>query len=272
MKPFALVTLALISIPTLAAPPRAANPIIKLNTESEYYLRPAKGEAATAEIGEPLYEEGLKRLNRTYRARLEADVQAALDNGFKLALKRGNQADVMARPGQDANMVCFPTTAGAFKSFFAGGTVIACLVDADNDLTFDHAEFAGYAKRYPLSAPTPYTVKVSETRSVDQDSLQVQVLYQGLSKGEVRFSFREFKDGLARPAFTQDIAYELRPDGRAEVGFKGMRMVVTAASSTQVQYVLEQPVAAMAPYRAEAAAPTEAKANAWWKRAAASAD
>ena len=79
----------------------------------------------------------------------------------------------------------------------------------------------------------------------------VDVLYQGTSKGEVKISYREFSHGLARAAFTQDVSYELDPDGTAVIGFKGMRIKVLKATGHDIKYILEQPMPSLTKYRAE---------------------
>ncbi|CUI05964.1 hypothetical protein LXA47_26360 [Massilia sp. P8910] len=269
MKKLVVCIACLTASTLLAAPARAPAPTIKMTTESEYYLRPEKGALTTAEIGEALYEEGVKLTTRKFRATLGDGVKASLDNGYALNLPKGSSGMIMARPNSPSNMLCFLSKVNGVMTFFAGGTVNACLVDMDNDLIFDHAEFEGYAKIFPISNPVPYTVAVVETKILDQDALVVQVIYQGISKGELKFSFREFKNGLARPAFTQDITYELARDGTSEIGFRGFRMKVQKATNTNVDFVLQQPVTSMAEYRAKAAAQAEDQANDWWKKSTA---
>ena len=69
-------------------------------------------------------------------------------------------------------------------------------------------------------------------------------LYQGVSKGTIKLSVREFLDDMARPAFTQDIPYDLEVDGTAVVVFQGLRIMVLKATGTSIQYIVEKPFAA----------------------------
>ena len=48
--------------------------------------------------------------------------------------------------------------------------------------------------------------------------------------------FREFKDDMARPAFTQDIEYDLEKDGTSIIGFKGLRIEVLRATNIDITY------------------------------------
>lgn len=95
----------------------------------------------------------------------------------------------------------------------------------------------------------PYQVEVTETAVENHDDFYVDVLYQGTSKGEAKISYREFSAGIARPAFTQDVAYELAPDGSTMIAFKGMRIKVLKATGQNIRYIVEQPMPSMTKYR-----------------------
>ena len=41
---------------------------------------------------------------------------------------------------------------------------------------------------------------------------------------------------MARPAFTQDIEYELDKDGKTLIGFKGLRIEVEKATNLDITY------------------------------------
>jgi hypothetical protein len=63
-----------------------------------------------------------------------------------------------------------------------------------------------------------------------------ELIYGGVSKGVVKLSYREFVDNLARPAFTQEISYDLA-DGD-EIGFHGARFKVLKATNTSITFTL----------------------------------
>ena len=72
-----------------------------------------------------------------------------------------------------------------------------CFVDTDKDGKFDAIAFPGHTVDKDLPQPVPYTlaeqVKVhSQKRSSILGTHQVEVLYQGVSKGEAKISYREF--------------------------------------------------------------------------------
>lgn len=71
--------------------------------------------------------------------------------------------------------------------------------------------------------------------SVDaQDNFKRELLYNGKSGTTIRLSYREFVRDLARPAFTQDLSYDIGTD--RIIGFKGARFEVIDASNTAIHY------------------------------------
>jgi len=56
----------------------------------------------------------------------------------------------------------------------------------------------------------------------------------------VKVSYREFKGGLARPAFTQDVSYQMDPDGTTTIAFRGLRIKVLKATRESITYVVNQ--------------------------------
>ncbi|HLO78749.1 MAG TPA: hypothetical protein VK196_20015 [Magnetospirillum sp.] len=75
--------------------------------------------------------------------------------------------------------------------------------------------------------------KVSRTHP---DNFQRQLIYTGKSGKNIYVSYREFKNDLARPAFTQDLTFDLA-DGNV-IGFKGARIEIVEAKNTSISYRL----------------------------------
>jgi hypothetical protein len=66
------------------------------------------------------------------------------------------------------------------------------------------------------------------------DSVKKELLYDGRSGTTLRLSYREFVRDMARPAFTQELTYDLRDD--RVVGFRGARLEVIDANNTSIRY------------------------------------
>jgi hypothetical protein len=73
----------------------------------------------------------------------------------------------------------------------------------------------------------------------DPANFRQQLIYQGRSGSSLKLSYREFTGDLARPAFSQDLTFDLS-DG-AVIGAKGARVEVLEATNTSIRYRLLQP-------------------------------
>lgn len=70
--------------------------------------------------------------------------------------------------------------------------------------------------------------------SANKTSFAQEILYNGRSGDTIRLMYREFKDSYARPAFTQEMVYDL---GESNIiGFKGTRIEVLEATNTKIKY------------------------------------
>lgn len=87
--------------------------------------------------------------------------------------------------------------------------------------------------------PKPKPVFQSTTVTAElAPSFEQQLIYNGRVDNFVKFLYREFSQDKARPAFSQDVQYDLN-DG-AEIGFKNARIEIVSASNTELRYrVLE---------------------------------
>jgi hypothetical protein len=120
-----------------------------------------------------------------------------------------------------------------------------CFVDTNSDGRFDASVFPTYEKRHPVDRPASFkhfkeaTTIVSPPRLAR--GLTVELAYQGVSRGEAKVLYREFKDDLARPAFSQDLAFELDADGSTVIVFRDIRLKVSKATREDITYTVESP-------------------------------
>ena len=68
----------------------------------------------------------------------------------------------------------------------------------------------------------------------NSDYLKQEFIYNGKIGTGIKFTYREFSDNLARPAFSQDLQYDLSEG--TTVGFKGLRIEVIHAANTKIEY------------------------------------
>lgn len=65
-------------------------------------------------------------------------------------------------------------------------------------------------------------------------AFRAQIIYSGLTGTTLRAAYREFVDNLARPAFAQELQYELGQD--RVISFKSVRVEILSASNTLIEY------------------------------------
>ena len=67
-----------------------------------------------------------------------------------------------------------------------------------------------------------------------QGSFKRELIYTGISKNVISILYREFQDDIARPAFSQDLRYDLS-EGKL-IGYRGSRFEVISATNTGITY------------------------------------
>lgn len=73
-----------------------------------------------------------------------------------------------------------------------------------------------------------------------QTGFRRELVYGGISQGTISISYREFSGDLARPAFTQELKYDLK-EGR-EIGYKGSRFEIIEATNVDVKFRVVRPL------------------------------
>ena len=203
----------------------------------EYRSIPAANEIATVSVGENMYNEYSTKLTKTFRAKILSEAESEMDLGNTLNMPSGTSAPLKEVYGTRHKALCVDDSTRS-----ATGRYDACLVDINNDGTFDHSMFKVRQKYFPLKSMVRYEVTdEKEIMSIEIPRFKYHVLYQGLSKGSVKISFREFINDMARPAFTQDISYDLEKNGTTTIAFKNLRINVLKATSSEISYTVIKP-------------------------------
>ena len=65
-----------------------------------------------------------------------------------------------------------------------------------------------------------------------------EFVYNGRVGDALKFVYREFKNNYARPAYTQEVQYDLSQS--EEIGFKDLKIKVIEASNTSITYIVTQ--------------------------------
>lgn len=76
--------------------------------------------------------------------------------------------------------------------------------------------------------------KLTEIPVKNDDYYKQEFIYNGRVGNGIKFIYREFVNDYARPAFTQDLQYDLSDD--SIIGFRGLRLEVVNATNTKIEY------------------------------------
>lgn len=206
-------------------------PTIKYNDMVEagnkIVTHPKLHEIATAEIGSNIYSKSKMFFNNTYQITLKES--AVGQSGYASI-----NYNVDTNPTLSSILYQWNEPYG--NTLCGVGTVNAvCLTDKDNTGSFTHVGNFIYGAYGALNKSAKYEIKATEGVH-NKNGFKYEAFYQGKKGNSIKISFREFVNDMARPAFTQDIDYELEKDGNTIVGFKGLRIEVIKATNLNITY------------------------------------
>lgn len=241
----ATATLLMILLPTIAAPSRIAPPKERIDHTPSDLVIPSVGIESVSEIGNAIYSQSVQMTTTKHRAAALLPVKVDLERGYSLDVVAGRSAPVQIHSFTGATMICFMTRSAGVLGFFGDKNVLGCLIDTKKSGAFDSATFPQYDKYFPLKESVKYeTSQVSEIAEVPEQ-VSYRLIYQGLSKGEVKIAYRESVNNLARPSFDQDLTYEIDKSGNGIIAIKGVRIRVLEATGTMLRYIVDKPGASL---------------------------
>jgi hypothetical protein len=103
--------------------------------------------------------------------------------------------------------------------------------------------FAGYAADQAYVSPwknKPRNFLKRADKVYLKGSFKQELIYNGQSKDTIKLLYREFKEDLARPAFSQELTYDLS-EGNI-IGFRGMKIEVLEATNSNIQFIVRTPM------------------------------
>lgn len=121
-----------------------------------------------------------------------------------------------------------------FKACVDQGGMGYCGYDDDGDGDFDRMLGSG-AFALKLKKAVPYSTKVLTSVS-DANSFKQVVLYQGATNDTLRLSYREFKNDMARDAFTQELTIPLGKTFPQDVAVKALKLRVHQINGLGMTY------------------------------------
>lgn len=106
-----------------------------------------------------------------------------------------------------------------------------CIYRADDGVWKQHiTEYPCYGG----SENSPLNIEIGEMQESIPDAMQQTIFYNGKSGNNIFLSYREFINDTARPAFTQDLTFDVKEDRM--VGVKGAILEILEYSNTSITY------------------------------------
>ena len=181
--------------------------------DSKQINSPALNAKVTTEIGQTMVEKGYEYLEKAIRL-------DSLPVSKSLKLKTLKAGDILPYVTTYAGNDLY------YNSSFEGISVNEKSGKAD----FYTAE--GVRHIVGSKQKIFYTQTTVTKRS--EAGFKQQYIYNGKSGNTIKFTYREFNGDMARPAFTQDLQYDLSESNI--IGFKELRIEVLKATNIDIEY------------------------------------
>lgn len=198
------------------------------SVESKVGSFPKIGEQATTPVGSIIYSQFKYWSKVGYRLKGDFSVNVGLG---KVRVSGGDfviRAEVENQPAFCSEKLAYiDPLSGPFKT--------ACFIDKDGSGTFAKMKVAPGVVWFEYEVAPPLAYEKSELIIPRADSFKYELLYQGTSKGSLKLSYREYMNDFARPAFFQDVTYDIE-SMPATVTFRTVRLEILSANNNQLVY------------------------------------
>jgi hypothetical protein len=191
---------------------------------------PALGSTQTAVVGDVLYSEF------EYTGNSGAITSGAFEQRVGLGSVRVPSNTTMVSSDIDGRKGYCSSTLTYYDPL-VGPYTGTCWFDANNDSRFEEFWINPGGIPYTYDADTPLVYKISEISNA-AGGFKYEIVYQGLDGAVLRMLYREYVDNMVRPAFQQDLTYNLNPSGPTLVRFRSVSIEVVAAGGSEITYVV----------------------------------
>lgn len=83
---------------------------------------------------------------------------------------------------------------------------------------------------------TEHSYDRTERAIVGENNFQQTLIYNGRVGNRIRIGYREFSGDIARPAFSNEVEYDLSDS--MEINYRGARIRIVSANNQRIEYVL----------------------------------
>jgi hypothetical protein len=113
-----------------------------------------------------------------------------------------------------------------------------CLIDKDDNGTFDEISYTsgGFAKK--IDPPLPYRRTTIEMTGDGPKTFRKILLFVGSDSSSIKFSYREFSNDMARPAFTEELSLPLGASFPQNIAIKDRIITIHGIDGMGLSYEL----------------------------------
>ena len=190
---------------------------------------PELNSPATVTVGSTMFSQYRYWSKTGYR------LLAPLSVGLALGSIRTDAGDFVVPALAEGAGLFYCTEKAAYVDPMLGPYKTACFLDKAGTGSFDLVKAAPGLVWFEKKLESPIRYEQSELQVPRPDSKKFELLYQGLSTRTLRLSYREYMNDFARPAFFQDVSYEIS-EFPAEVTFRTVRISVLSADNSGISY------------------------------------
>jgi hypothetical protein len=216
------------AVPVLALLGGCVSPKYNYVPQTTEISEPPLNTVVTAYVGDNMVRQGqYTEYDAIY---LREDVRVGIVGEVKVTrgyyLKKGEDAEsefYLPAGGLDSGRVIVSQGAvpvEAIRLVRKDGRLCAVATNGMEDCT---AKADYERKKYPVTSP---------------DSFQQTLIYSGKAGDKINIGYREFSGSLARPAFNNEVEYDLSQS--KVIGYKGARIEVIEATNEQITYKVIQ--------------------------------
>ena len=114
-----------------------------------------------------------------------------------------------------------------------------CLIDTNQDGLFDRVSFNEVAGAKDIVPPVAYTKEMVPVDGIGSASFRKIVTYLGRSGSDIRLSYREFSNDMARPAFTEDLTLPVPETFPQTMQVKDLKLTLLGIGPSGLTYRIE---------------------------------
>ena len=202
------------------------------------------GSVAKADVGEVMYMKVYRQNHDTYSIKLEQAASGIYGkdytyNSVALGFDGGSSEvatkNKMAAFFDSELFVLREWPVRKYKTICSIENI--CLVDIKDDMYFSHKAAYPYKDLIELDMPIKYSL-IQTPPDYDSKSFKYVAIYQGRVDDTISVLFREYNEDMVKPAFTQEMNFQLDEEVGKVIEFKGLRIKIIVATDLDITYIV----------------------------------